>query len=60
LFNNLRWMRAIGDTAFTAGAIAFVIAVARMTLSKKVAPQQRPLPEATITGANSMARESIR
>jgi nitric oxide reductase subunit B len=60
LFNNLRWMRAIGDTVFTAGAIAFVIAVARMTLSKKVVPQQRPLPEATITGANSMARESIR
>jgi nitric oxide reductase subunit B len=32
VMNTLRWLRVIGDTVFAAGAIAFVIAIARMTL----------------------------
>jgi nitric oxide reductase large subunit len=27
----LRWMRVVGDTVFAAGAIALVVAVARLT-----------------------------
>jgi nitric oxide reductase subunit B len=30
----LRWMRVLGDTVFAAGAIAFVVAVARLTLRR--------------------------
>ena len=32
LMEKLRWLRAVGDTIFAAGAIAFAVAVARMTL----------------------------
>jgi nitric oxide reductase subunit B len=34
LMDKLRWMRVIGDTVFAAGAVAFVVAVARMTLAR--------------------------
>jgi nitric oxide reductase subunit B len=34
LMNGLRWMRVLGDTVFAAGAIAFVVAVARLTASR--------------------------
>jgi nitric oxide reductase subunit B len=34
LMDTLRWMRVIGDTVFAAGAIAFVVAVARLTLKR--------------------------
>ncbi len=34
LMDTLRWLRVIGDTVFAAGAIAFVIAVAKMTIGK--------------------------
>lgn len=34
LMDKLRWMRVIGDTVFAAGAVAFVIAIARMTLAR--------------------------
>jgi len=33
--NTLRWLRVIGDTVFTAGALGFVVAVARMTLTRR-------------------------
>jgi nitric oxide reductase large subunit len=36
--DKLRWLRVLGDTAFAAGAIAFVVAVARITLRR--APRQ--------------------
>jgi nitric oxide reductase subunit B len=32
---QLRWLRAIGDTLFAAGAILFVVAVARMTMRRR-------------------------
>jgi nitric oxide reductase subunit B len=35
LMEKLRWLRAVGDTVFAAGAIAFVIAIARMTLGRR-------------------------
>ncbi|HEX7841049.1 MAG TPA: hypothetical protein VF469_26410, partial [Kofleriaceae bacterium] len=31
VMDALRWMRVLGDTVFAAGAIAFVVAVARLT-----------------------------
>ncbi|HET7505333.1 MAG TPA: nitric-oxide reductase large subunit [Kofleriaceae bacterium] len=34
LMNTLRWLRVIGDTVFAAGAILFVVAIARMTLRR--------------------------
>jgi nitric oxide reductase subunit B len=34
LMDRLRWLRVIGDTVFAAGAIAFVIAVGRMTIGR--------------------------
>ncbi|HLL20695.1 MAG TPA: cbb3-type cytochrome c oxidase subunit I, partial [Kofleriaceae bacterium] len=34
LMEKLRWMRAIGDSLFATGAVAFVIAVARLTLGR--------------------------
>jgi nitric oxide reductase subunit B len=34
LMDTLRWMRVLGDTVFAAGAIAFVVAVAKLTLSR--------------------------
>jgi nitric oxide reductase subunit B len=42
---TLRWLRVIGDTTFAIGAIAFVIAVLRMTVLRKAA---RATPESTI------------
>ncbi len=35
LMDTLRWLRAIGDTVFAAGAFAFVAAVVRMTLARR-------------------------
>jgi nitric oxide reductase subunit B len=34
VMDALRWMRVVGDTVFAAGAIAFVVAVARLTLGR--------------------------
>jgi nitric oxide reductase subunit B len=34
LMDKLRWMRVIGDTVFAAGAVAFVVAVARITVAR--------------------------
>ena len=34
LMNTLRWMRVIGDTVFAAGAVSFVLAVARLTVKR--------------------------
>jgi nitric oxide reductase subunit B len=33
LMDTLRWLRVIGDTVFAAGAIAFVVAVVRLTVA---------------------------
>ena len=45
LMEKLRWMRAIGDTVFAAGAIAFVIAVVSMTTRRgHPAPGEPPAP----------------
>jgi nitric oxide reductase subunit B len=33
--DTLRWLRVVGDTVFAAGAIAFVIAVARLTTGRR-------------------------
>ncbi len=33
----LLWLRVIGDTLFAAGMVAFVVAVARMTLGRTAA-----------------------
>jgi len=30
----LRWLRVVGDTIFAAGAIAYVVAIARMTIRR--------------------------
>jgi nitric oxide reductase subunit B len=35
VMDTLRWLRVIGDTVFAAGAIAFVVAVARLTLTRR-------------------------
>jgi nitric oxide reductase subunit B len=35
VMDTLRWLRAIGDTVFAAGAFAFVTAIARMTLARR-------------------------
>jgi len=35
LIDRLRWLRVIGDTGFALGAIAFVIAVAKMTIGRR-------------------------
>ncbi|HEY0985745.1 MAG TPA: nitric-oxide reductase large subunit [Kofleriaceae bacterium] len=43
---TLRWMRVLGDTVFAAGAIAFVVAVARLTLP------------GAITGARAQSRRA--
>jgi nitric oxide reductase large subunit len=33
--HRLRWLRVIGDTVFAAGAIAFALAIVRMTLGRR-------------------------
>jgi nitric oxide reductase subunit B len=33
--DRLRWMRVFGDTLFACGAVAFVVAIARLTLQRK-------------------------
>jgi nitric oxide reductase large subunit len=33
----LRWLRVVGDTVFSAGAVAFVVAVIRLTRSRRTA-----------------------
>jgi nitric oxide reductase subunit B len=35
VIDTLRWLRAIGDTVFAAGAFAFVTAVVRMTVARR-------------------------
>ena len=35
LMTKLRWLRVIGDTAFAIGAVAFVIAIAKMTMGRR-------------------------
>ena len=42
LMDALRWMRVIGDTVFAAGAIAFVVAVAQLTLKRDRAAKADP------------------
>jgi nitric oxide reductase subunit B len=45
LMEKLRWLRALGDTVFAAGAIAFVIAIVRMTARRgRSAPEPTPAP----------------
>jgi len=34
LMDTLRWMRVVGDTVFAAGAVTFVVAVAKLTLTR--------------------------
>jgi nitric oxide reductase large subunit len=34
--NTFRWLRVIGDTVFAAGAITFVVAVARITIRRRL------------------------
>jgi nitric oxide reductase subunit B len=33
--NTLRWLRVVGDTVFAAGAIGFIVAVARVTMARR-------------------------
>jgi len=40
LMDTLRWMRVIGDTVFAAGAIAFGVAVAQLTLKPDARPER--------------------
>ena len=47
---TLRWLRVIGDTVFAAGAIAFVIAVGRMTLFRTRSASQAT-PESALPAA---------
>lgn len=42
LMETLRWLRVIGDTVFAAGAVAFVVAVARLTWHRADAASGRP------------------
>ena len=35
--DTLRWLRVFGDTIFAAGAIAFVVAIAKMTIRRRAA-----------------------
>jgi nitric oxide reductase subunit B len=41
IMGTLRWLRVIGDTVFAIGVIAFVIAIARMTLLRAHARHAR-------------------
>jgi len=50
LMEKLRWMRAIGDTVFAAGAIAFAVAVVRMTLRRGRA-DAKTTPESALPAA---------
>ena len=45
LMDALRWMRVFGDTLFAAGAIAFVVAVGRVTLGRSRGRVQRGASE---------------
>jgi nitric oxide reductase subunit B len=52
LMDTLRWLRVIGDTVFAVGAVAFVVAVGKVTLGRRAAaagPAEPPeeLPKAT-------------
>jgi nitric oxide reductase subunit B len=42
LMEKLRWLRMVGDTVFAAGAIAFVIAIVRMTVQRRAASAATP------------------
>jgi len=42
LMGTLRWLRVIGDTVFAAGAIAFVVAIARMTAGRRARAASEP------------------
>jgi nitric oxide reductase subunit B len=47
VMDTLRWLRVIGDTVFAVGAIAFVVAVARLTLHRRgAANAESALPAA--------------
>ncbi|HEY6036434.1 MAG TPA: hypothetical protein VIV58_19285, partial [Kofleriaceae bacterium] len=35
VMSTFRWMRVVGDTVFAAGAIAFVVAVIRLTVARR-------------------------
>jgi len=43
VMDTLRWLRVIGDTVFAAGAVAFVVAVARLTLARRRARSRASL-----------------
>jgi nitric oxide reductase subunit B len=49
LMETLRWMRVIGDTVFAAGAVAFVVAVVRLTA--RPAGVSKADPESAIPAA---------
>ena len=51
VMDALRWMRVVGDTVFAAGAIAFVVAVARLTLgrARSAAPKRDADTDAAIS-----------
>ncbi len=40
--HTLRWLRVVGDTTFAIGAFAFVLAVLRMTIGRRVALHASP------------------
>jgi nitric oxide reductase subunit B len=46
MMDTLRWLRVIGDTVFAAGAIAFVAAVARITMSRPRATSHADVADA--------------
>jgi nitric oxide reductase subunit B len=50
LMEKLRWLRAVGDTVFAAGAIAFVVAVVQMT-ARRQKPAAKANPESAIPAA---------
>ena len=47
LMDTLRWMRVFGDTVFAAGAVAFVIAVVKLTRGRKTVAE----PELVVPAA---------
>jgi len=46
---TLRWLRVIGDTVFAAGAIAFVVAVAQLTLARSRSRKAHAGPDSAIS-----------
>ena len=57
LMNAIRWSRVFGDTIFALGALAFVLAVARMTIgTKRRKAVEEPVDSASLPEARTSRR----